>query len=51
VDGDIYAFQNWVGERWYGALGWGAKKGFVHLDNRNGKGWMSGGEKGVRWDY
>jgi putative chitinase len=48
---DIFEFQDWCDERWYGALGWGAKKGFVHLDIRNGKGFMSGGEKGVRWDY
>lgn len=51
VDGDIYALQKWLDERWYGALGYGAKKGFCHLDNRNGKGFESGGSKGVRWNY
>lgn len=51
VAGEIYAFQEWLDERWYGALGWGAKRGFVHIDNRNLKGFESGGEKGVRWAY
>ncbi|MGK7925205.1 MAG: D-Ala-D-Ala carboxypeptidase family metallohydrolase [Spirulina sp.] len=48
---DVYDLQSWLDENWYGALGYGAKKGFVHLDIRNGKGWKSGGEKGVRWNY
>lgn len=48
---DVYQFQNWLDKNWYGALGYGAKKGFVHLDIRNGKGWKSGGEKGRRWNY
>jgi hypothetical protein len=51
VDGDIHQFQEWCDEHWYGALGYGAHRGFVHLDNRNGKGFESGGEKGVRWNY
>lgn len=51
VQGDIFEFQKWVDRNWYGALGWGAKKGFVHIDCRNGKGWKTGGEKGVRWPY
>ncbi|MFN7215915.1 MULTISPECIES: D-Ala-D-Ala carboxypeptidase family metallohydrolase [unclassified Microcystis] len=49
--GDVFEFQKWVDQHWYGALGWGAKKGFVHIDCRNGKGWKTGGEKGVRWNY
>jgi putative chitinase len=37
---------------WYGALGKGAARlNFVHLDTRNGKGWKTGGEKGVRFNY
>jgi len=48
---DIYAFQAWLDLHWYGALGWGAKKGFVHLDCRNGNGWRTGGVKGVRFPY
>jgi uncharacterized protein YcbK (DUF882 family) len=50
-DVDIFEFQKWVDENWYGALGWGAERGFVHIDCRNGKGWKTGGEKGVRWPY
>lgn len=47
----IQDFQAWLDEHWYGALGYGARKGFVHLDIRNGKGFRSGGEKGPRWVY
>jgi len=32
-------------------LGYGARRGFVHVDMRNGSGWRSGGEKGPRWNY
>lgn len=48
---DVEQFQSWLDKNWYGSLGYGAKKGFVHLDIRNGKGWKSGGEKGQRWNY
>lgn len=51
VDGDILDFQMWLDDRWYGALGYGARRGFVHIDNRNIGGFNSGGEKGVRWNY
>jgi len=51
TEGDIFEFQKWVDQHWYGALGWGAKKGFVHIDCRNGKGWKTGGKKDVRWPY
>jgi uncharacterized protein YcbK (DUF882 family) len=44
-------FQAWIDQHWYGALGYGARRGFVHLDTRNGKGWRTGGEKGPRWNY
>lgn len=47
----INDFQDWCDEHWFGALGRGEKKGFVHLDTRNGKGFDSGGEKGARWNY
>ncbi|NCR10177.1 D-Ala-D-Ala carboxypeptidase family metallohydrolase [Microcystis aeruginosa] len=43
-------FQAWLALHWFGALGYGARRGFVHLDTRNGKGWRSGGEKGPRWN-
>lgn len=51
---NIYEFQKWLDNYWYGALGYGAKKGFVHLDLRNAKGWRSAKNpnvKGVRWNY
>lgn len=51
LDGRIFEFQSWLDKNWYGGLGYGARKGFVHLDNRNGKGWKDGGEKGDRWNY
>ena len=44
-------FQSWLDQNWFGALGYGARRGFVHLDTRNGKGWRSGGKKGARWNY
>lgn len=49
--GDVRAFQDWVRPRWFGALGLGAQKGFVHLDIRNGKGFQSGGRRGAIWNY
>ena len=49
--GDIHQFQSWLDQDWFGALGYGAKKGFVHLDTRNGRGWKTGGSKSVRWNY
>ncbi|MFM7381749.1 MAG: D-Ala-D-Ala carboxypeptidase family metallohydrolase [Microcystaceae cyanobacterium] len=49
--GDLYQFQAWLDKDWFGALGYGAKKGFVHLDTRNGQGWKTGGVKSVRWNY
>lgn len=51
-NGKINAFEQWLDQNWYGALGYGANfRGFVHLDCRNNKGWRSGGSKGVRWRY
>ena len=43
-DADIYAVQNWCDKHWPYSLGYGAKKGFVHLGMRAGK-------PRVRWDY
>ena len=51
VNGDLLRFQGWLDQNWFGGLGYGAKKGFVHLDMRNGKGWQSKGQKGPRWNY
>jgi uncharacterized protein YcbK (DUF882 family) len=49
--GDLLRLQAWCDENWFGALGYGARRGFVHLDIRNGKGWRDSGEKGPRWIY
>lgn len=51
IEGDLIDFQEKLDAGWFGALGYGARKGFVHLDMRNNKGWRSGGHKGVRWNY
>lgn len=48
---NLKGFQIWLDERWFGALGYGAQKGFVHIDMRNGKGFNTGGTKGPRWNY
>ncbi|MCA2813013.1 MAG: hypothetical protein IM477_10865 [Microcystis sp. M090S1] len=49
--GRLVKFQAWLDQHWYGALGYGAARGFIHLDTRNAKGWRSGGQKGPRWNY
>ena len=49
IGGDIYEFQNWLDARWGGALGYGAARGFVHVDLRGG-GYMSG-DGSIRWTY
>lgn len=51
INGKIVGFQSWLDKSWDGALGYGAKRGFIHIDMRNGKGWKTGGAKGVRWIY
>lgn len=42
IGGSIYDFQKWLDARWDKALGYGAKKGFVHIDLRLGR---------IRWNY
>jgi uncharacterized protein YcbK (DUF882 family) len=44
IGGDVYKLQKWLDKRWDMALGYGAKKGFVHLDLRNP------GQR-IRWVY
>ncbi len=44
-------FQQWLDSRWFGALGYGQRRGFVHIDMRNMKGFNSKGLKGDRWVY
>lgn len=51
ITGSIYKFQRFLDSNWFGALGYGAKRGFVHLDIRNGGGWKRGSAKGPRWNY
>lgn len=41
---DIYAVEKWCDANWPFSLGYGAKKGFVHLGIRRGR-------PRVRWDY
>ena len=44
LNGGIWRFQNWLDKKMWStrALGYGAKRGFVHLDLRNGR---------IRWNY
>lgn len=43
IGGNIWEFQKWLDEFWGDkALGYGAKKGFVHVDLRRGR---------IRWNY
>jgi lysozyme family protein len=53
VGGDVRTFEDWIDQRWSGRLGWGAARGFVHLDIRDGGGFVVGGAagKGTRWTY
>jgi len=44
-------FKKFLDQYWFGALGYGSHRGFVHLDTRNGKGWINEGKKGPRWTY
>ena len=48
---DIYCLQKLIDLNWYGGMGYGANKGFIHLDIYNGQGWKTGGTKGKRWNY
>lgn len=50
IDGDILKFQAWLDPLWGDALGYGAKKGFVHLDNRSGGGFKKERIR-IRWNY
>lgn len=50
--GDIKKFQDWLDGRWGDRLGYGYRKGFVHLDQKNGGGFDKLGSQGkVRWKY
>jgi hypothetical protein len=47
--GGVAALNAWLQEHWYGALGLAST--FAHVDNRNGKGVDTGGDRGGRWTY
>jgi hypothetical protein len=53
TDKPLEAFYQWIRPRWTGGLGDGRHRGFIHLDTRNGGGFVPGG--GVRpyteWTY
>jgi GH24 family phage-related lysozyme (muramidase) len=51
TNGKLAEFQSWIDKKWNGGLGYGAPKGFVHLDARSG--FPCFGEKGSgpRWNY
>lgn len=44
INGDVWAFQKWLDSYWDKALGYGAKRGFVHIDLRSSP-------KRIRWNY
>lgn len=50
MDGDIFKYQAWLDALWGDALGYGAKKGFVHTDIRHGGGFKREARR-VRWNY
>lgn len=50
--GSVHDLQKWLDHRWLDALGFGAKKGFVHIDVRGGGGLDKPGSLGkIRWNY
>jgi hypothetical protein len=51
VNGKISEFQTWIDLRWSGGLGYGARKGFVHLDARDGIPCFGSRKSGIRWNY
>lgn len=53
VDGDLGGMFRWLKPRWSGALGDGRRKGFLHIDKRNGGGFhpKAGVSPCVIWDY
>ena len=48
IGGNVFEFQKWLDSRWQGALGYGAPRGFVHIDLR---GIGEGKLKRIRWNY
>lgn len=50
LNDSILDLQHWLDKRWGDALGYGAHKGFVHVDIRGGGGFDRVASR-VRWDY
>jgi putative chitinase len=52
-DGDLSGFFQWLKPRWSGGLGDGRRKGFLHIDKRDGGGFhpKAGVSPSVIWDY
>jgi putative chitinase len=51
TNGKLGEFQSWIDKKWNGGLGYGAHKGFVHLDARSGFPCFGNKSGGARWDY
>lgn len=53
VGRDLQSFYEWVRVRWTGGLGDGRNKGFIHLDRRNGGGFVpgAGARPAAEWVY
>jgi len=47
----VYAFQKWLDPQWSDALGYGARRNFVHVDCRSYGGFGYGKRGSVRWNY
>jgi hypothetical protein len=50
---DLQSFYDWIRVRWTGGLGDGRNKGFIHLDRRNGGGFVpgAGARPAAEWLY
>lgn len=48
IGGNIFEFQKFCDQNWPGAVGYGAKRGFVHLDMRS---YHDNVKADLRWNY
>lgn len=53
IAGNLNDFYRWIRVRWTGGLGDGRNRGFIHLDTRNGGGFVPGAGRGpvAEWIY
>jgi len=53
VDRSLESFYRWIRVRWSGGLGDGRSRGFIHLDTRNGGGFVpgAGARPAAEWIY